>query len=200
MSMDSFYEKTRKTEHIFQGRVFSVQVDEVELPNGATSTRELVKHPGAVAIMPFTQEGKLVVVRQFRKPLEKEIYEIPAGKLEREEKPESCALRELEEETGYRTEHLRYVTSFYTSPGFADEIIYIYEATDLQSGAFRPDPDEFVQKKAISLEEGLDMLAKEQIHDAKTVFALLYWQNKLLKNNDKLMDSTDVSQTMGGKS
>ncbi|MDQ0339151.1 ADP-ribose pyrophosphatase [Caldalkalibacillus uzonensis] len=179
--MKPFYEKTIHTKPIFQGRMISLQVDEVELPNGQTSTREVVKHPGAVAVMPFTTDGRMVVVRQFRKPLEKEIYEIPAGKLEKGEDPASCALRELEEETGFAAESLQLVTSFYTSPGFADELLYIFEATGLTQGKVHPDEDEFVEAQLISLEEGLELMAAEQIHDAKTVFALMYWQNKRLK-------------------
>jgi ADP-ribose pyrophosphatase len=180
--MKNLTEKTIHSKTIYQGKIISVQVDEVKLPNGKTSQREIVKHPGAVAIVPFTSDGKLVVVRQFRKPLEKEIYEIPAGKLEAGEDPQECALRELEEETGYRTKQLRYITSFYTSPGFANEILYLYEAEQLEEGEAKPDTDEFVEMKQISLEEGLELLNKEQIHDAKTAFALMYWQNKKLLN------------------
>ncbi|GGK15151.1 ADP-ribose pyrophosphatase [Caldalkalibacillus thermarum] len=179
--MASFYEKTVHTTPIFQGRIISLQVERVELPNGKTSTREVVKHPGAVAVMPFTNDGRMVVVRQFRKPLEKEIFEIPAGKLEKGEDPALCALRELEEETGYSAQNLQLVTSFYTSPGFADELLYIFEATDLKQGSVRPDADEFVEMRLISLEEGLKLMETREIHDAKTVFALMYWQNKRLK-------------------
>lgn len=179
--MSSFYEKTVHTQSIFKGKIIDVQVDEVELPNGNKSTRELVKHPGAVAVVPFTDDGRLVLVRQFRKPLEKEIYEIPAGKLEKGEDPLVCAQRELEEETGYRTDELTFLTSFYTSPGFADEILHIYEATTLTSGTFQPDEDEFVEKKLVTLQEGLQLMKDQHIHDAKTVFALLHWQNKVLQ-------------------
>jgi ADP-ribose pyrophosphatase len=179
--MSNLKEKTINSRSIFSGKVISLQVDEVELPNGKTSQREIVKHPGAVAIIPFTQDDKIVVVRQFRKPLEKEIFEIPAGKLEPGEEPGHCALRELEEETGYITKNLTLVTSFYTSPGFADELIYIYEANELEEGKFQPDEDEFVEKLHITLEEGLRLLEDEKIHDAKTVFALQYWQNKKIK-------------------
>jgi ADP-ribose pyrophosphatase len=121
-------EKTIKTEKIFEGRIITVQVDEVELPNGKTSTRELVKHPGAVAVIAVTDEEKIVMVEQYRKPLEKEIVEIPAGKLEKGEDPAECAKRELEEETGYGCTNLELLTSFYTSPGFADELVHVYLA------------------------------------------------------------------------
>lgn len=125
-------EKTLSTKQIFEGKIISVQVDTVQLPNGEQSTRELVKHPGAVAVIPVTKDGKIIMVRQFRKALEKEIIEIPAGKLELGEAPEVTAIRELEEETGYTTKQLQYVQSFYTSPGFADEIIYLYYTDQLE--------------------------------------------------------------------
>lgn len=180
ITMKSLTEKTLQTEHIYKGKIISVQLDQVELPDGSKGEREIVKHPGAVAIVPFTKDGKMVVVRQFRKPLEKEIYEIPAGKLEQGEDPETCALRELEEETGYTPRKINFITSFYTSPGFANELLYLYEAEDLEEGKAHPDADEFVEMSEISLNEGLELMKNEQIHDAKTAFALIYWQNKLL--------------------
>lgn len=176
----NFEEKTIQTEKIFNGQMISVQVDRVRLPNGKEGTRELVKHPGAVAIMPFTDDGRLIVVRQFRKPLEKEIYEIPAGKLELDEDPQQCAGRELEEETGYKADSLKFVMSFYTSPGFADELLHLYEARGLRQGIVNLDPEEFVEQHAITLQQGMDMIQSNEIHDVKTAFALYYWQNQLL--------------------
>lgn len=178
--MKNFEEKTVHTQHIFEGQVISVQVDDVVLPNGKTSQRELVKHPGAVGIIPFHSDGRMVLVRQFRKALEKEIYEIPAGKLEKGEEPIACAARELEEETGFQAEQLTQLNSFYTSPGFANEKIYLFEANGLKEGQVHPDEDEFVENVLITLEEGLAMVNNEHIHDAKTAYAILYWQNKSL--------------------
>lgn len=179
-----FYEKTLNTTSIYQGKIISVEVAEVELPNGKRAVRELVRHPGAVAIIPFTDEGRLVLVRQFRKPLDKEIFEIPAGKLEKGEDPSVTAQRELVEETGYHAEKMRLVTSFYTSPGFADEILYIFEAEGIKEGQKRTEEDEFVETYIFTLEEALDLMASQKIHDAKTAFAIMYWQNKIL--NQKL--------------
>ena len=127
-------EKTIRRRTIFDGKLIRVQLDEVELPDGRTSTREIVHHPGAVGVLAFTDEGKLVFVRQYRNPLGKTILEIPAGKLEPGEDPKACAFRELEEETGYRAEEMRPIVSLYTSPGFADEILHLYEARGLQKG------------------------------------------------------------------
>src|SRR5699024_73478 len=130
--MKKFEETTIKTEQIFTGKIISVQVDDVRLPDGNTSIREIVTHPGAVAIIAETEEDKILFVEQFRKPLEKSLIEIPAGKLEQNELPEKSAYRELEEETGYTTNELHYITSFYTSPGFANEIIYLYYTNSLE--------------------------------------------------------------------
>src|SRR5690625_1723530 len=174
--MDKFAEKTLRAKHIFKGNIISLQVDEVQLPNGKTSTRELVKHPGAVAVIPITEEQKILFVKQYRKPLEKSLIEIPAGKLETGEKPEVTAIRELEEETGYTTKNLSYVTSFYTSPGFANELIHIYLATDLKQLAepVAEDEDEFVELVPLTLDEAEEYVKEQRIHDAKTNYAVLY--------------------------
>src|SRR5690625_797173 len=176
--MKKFEEKTIKTEKIFDGKIISLQVDDVTLPNGKTSKRELVKHPGAVAVIPITKDNKIVFVEQYRKPLEKSIVEIPAGKLERGEHPEVTAIRELEEETGYTTDHLTFVTSFYTSPGFADELMYIYLADELKplEQPILGDEDEFVEKVMLTLDEAKRYMEEKRIHDAKTAYALLYLQ------------------------
>ncbi|UOQ85935.1 NUDIX hydrolase [Gracilibacillus salinarum] len=174
--MTNFEEKTLQSETIFNGKVISLQIDEVALPDGKTSKRELIKHPGAVAIIPVTKDNKIVFVKQYRKALEKTIIEIPAGKLEPGEKPEVTAIRELQEETGYTTEHLIYVTSFYTSPGFADEIIYLYQTETLSKleQPLETDEDEFVELIELTLEEAEALVESEEIHDAKTAYALLY--------------------------
>ncbi|WP_164668701.1 NUDIX hydrolase [Virgibacillus doumboii] len=176
--MKKFEEKTIHTEKIYEGKVINLQVDEVTLPNGKTSKRELIKHPGAVAIIPITKGNKIVFVEQYRKPLEKSLVEIPAGKLEPGEQPEVTAIRELEEETGYTTDadSLEFVASFYTSPGFADEIMHLYLTKDIvplenkRSG----DDDEFVELIELTLEEAKDYVNEQRIHDAKTNYAILY--------------------------
>ncbi|ETT81232.1 NUDIX hydrolase [Viridibacillus sp. FSL R5-0477] len=179
--MKKFEEKTTSSKKIFEGRVISVKVDEVILPNGNTSTRELVTHPGAVAIIPITNEGKIVLVEQYRKPLERSIIEIPAGKLEKGEKPEYTAIRELEEETGYGSKNFTFVQSFATSPGFADEVIHIYVARDLYriENPAGLDEDEFVELLEVTLEEAEQMIREERIYDAKTVFAIMWMKNIL---------------------
>ncbi|WEG18202.1 NUDIX hydrolase [Alkalihalophilus pseudofirmus] len=172
--MNHLYEKTIKSNSIYSGKIIDLQVDEVELPNGKTSKREIIKHPGAVAILPITTEGKLILVRQFRKALEKTIIEIPAGKLDAGEEPADCAKRELAEETGYVTDNLDFLLSFYTSPGFADELIYMYVATGLTAGEVSRDEDEFLDVVEVTLEEAVEMVRDERIHDAKTAYAIQY--------------------------
>ena len=176
--MSLFEEKTLSSEKIFAGKVVSLQVDEVELPNGKTTKRELIKHPGAVAIIAVTEENKMVMVEQFRKALEKSIIEIPAGKLEKDEKPEICAKRELEEETGYDCESLELIASFYTSPGFADEIVHVYLAKGLskKQNAAGLDEDEFVHQMELTLVQALEAINNKRICDAKTIFAVQYIQ------------------------
>ena len=174
--MKKFEEKTIHSQPIFKGKVISLKVDDVTLPNGETSKREIVNHPGAVAIIAITGEGKLVVVEQYRKALERSIIEIPAGKLEPGELPEVTAVRELEEETGYGCNELTYLQSFATSPGFADEIIHLFIARGLYKIENRAamDEDEFVELMEITVEEGERMVAQQKIFDAKTAFAILW--------------------------
>lgn len=174
--MENFIEKTISRDTIYKGKIIDVKLDQVSLPNGKTSSRELVFHPGAVAVIALTEEGKIPLVRQFRKPLERNLVEIPAGKLEKGEDPKTCALRELEEETGYRAESLEHVASYYTSPGFSDEIVHLYFSNQLTKGKPQPDEDEFVELMEVTLQEAEDLLLKKEIYDAKTVYALQFLQ------------------------
>lgn len=176
--MSGLGEKTIKTEQIFSGTVVNLQVDEVMLPNGKTSKREIVKHPGAVAIIAVTPEKKIVLVEQYRKAMERVLVEIPAGKLEKGETPYNTAMRELEEETGYGCDSLNLVTSFYTSPGFSDEIVHVYEAKNLykKENPAGLDEDEFVNVMEVSMDEALTLISEKKIYDAKTVFAIQYLQ------------------------
>ncbi|MCF6093462.1 NUDIX hydrolase [Microaerobacter geothermalis] len=177
----SFEEKTITSRTIYEGRIISLKLDEVEMPDGRISSREIVNHPGAVAIIAITDQDQMVMVKQYRKPLEKTIIEIPAGKLEKGEKPEECALRELQEETGYTAKSLLHIASFYTSPGFADEIIHLFWADQLVKGENAPDDGEFVELVEITWDEAKDLLKSGVIIDAKTILALYVWENYRLK-------------------
>ncbi len=171
-------EKTLSTEKIYSGRMISLQVDQVKVPNGTTHAREIVKHPGAVGIIAITDQQKLILVDQFRKPLERGLLEIPAGKLEPGELPTVTAARELEEETSLAADDLKLLYSFYTSPGFADEIIHLFVATGISSveNAAVCDEDEFVDVIEVTLGEALQLVADGQIKDAKTLIAVQYMQ------------------------
>ncbi|MFX3673997.1 MAG: NUDIX hydrolase [Paenisporosarcina sp.] len=181
--MKKYEEKTITSTPIYTGKVISLRVDEVTLPNGKTSKRELIKHPGAVAVIPITNEGKIIFVEQYRKALERSLIETPAGKLEPGEEPEVTARRELEEETGFGCEKLTHIQTFATSPGFADEVIHVYVAEGLykiESPAVL-DEDEFVELIEATIEESIEMMNNGQIYDAKTAFSIL-WAKDYLRN------------------
>ncbi len=174
--MDHLKETTLTSKEIYKGRIIDLYLEEVELPNGHTSTREIVRHPGAVAVVAITPENKLLMVEQYRKPLGRTIVEIPAGKLEKGEEPITTARRELEEETGYTSTKLKPLISFYTSPGFADELVHLFIAENLEklSEAAELDEDEFVEVLEVTLEEAQEMIQNRRIYDAKTAYAVQY--------------------------
>lgn len=176
--MKHLVEKTIESEKIFNGRVIDLYHEKVELPNGKTSTREIIKHPGAVAIIALTEDHKMVMVKQYRKAMERLLVEIPAGKLEKGEEPIETAKRELEEETGYTTDHLHHIISFYTSPGFADELVHLYLATGLKVMETKAelDEDEFVEVMELTIDEALELIRTNEIYDAKTAYAVQYLQ------------------------
>jgi ADP-ribose pyrophosphatase len=177
-SRHPFFEETLESKPIFQGRMISLQVDTVRLPDGRTATREIVKHPGAVAILAL-QGDKMLVVEQFRKPLDKVQVEIPAGKLEPGEDPLEAAARELEEETGFRASKLTLLQSFSTSPGFAEEIVHMYYTDQLEQGDVHLDEEEFLTCEAITLEQAWQYIRKGRICDAKTLLAVYAWELKV---------------------
>ncbi|PPA71319.1 NUDIX hydrolase [Jeotgalibacillus proteolyticus] len=174
--MKKFEEKTVNKDVLYEGKIITLQVEEVELPNGKTSKREIIKHPGAVCVIAVNGEGKLIMVEQYRKAFERSILEIPAGKLEPGEEPIITAARELEEETGYGCDRLVHLQSFYTSPGFADELVHVFEAKGLYKieNAKGADEDEFVELHEITLEEAEECVADQRIFDAKTAYAVQY--------------------------
>jgi len=175
--MENLYEKTLSKEQIYSGKVIDLFIEEVELPNKKKGKREIVKHPGAVAVLAVTDEGKMLMVEQFRKPLEKTIIEIPAGKLEKGEDPLLCAKRELLEETGFSCKAMESIGSFYTSPGFADELIHLYFTDSLvKEGEQMTDEDEFLNVLEVSVDEAKEMMSKQKIHDAKTAYSVMYME------------------------
>jgi ADP-ribose pyrophosphatase len=183
--MKKFEEKTIHSERLYEGKVINLKVDDVSLPNGKQSKRELIEHPGAVAIIAVTDEQKIIMVEQYRKALERSLVEIPAGKLEPGESPETTAMRELEEETGYSAQKLEKLISFSTSPGFADEVVHLFLAVGLHkavNGAVTDD-DEFVELMEVSVADAEEMIRSEQIYDAKTAYAVQWVKNYLSDKN-----------------
>lgn len=174
-----FEEKTIERKDIFQGQVIQVAHDRVSLPNGQESMRELVFHKGAVAVIPITAEGKIVLVEQYRKAIESLSIEIPAGKLEIGEHadPMAAALRELEEEVGL-TGRLELLYDFYTAIGFCNEKIKLYLAHDLERVENpRPqDEDEFLELHQVTLSQAEEMIKTGKILDAKTIMAIQCWK------------------------
>ncbi|HZK44535.1 MAG TPA: NUDIX hydrolase [Syntrophomonadaceae bacterium] len=174
-----FSEKTIKTKPVFSGKIINVQVDTVSLPNGGQSTREIVKHAEAVAIVAVDEGNNIYLVKQYRKPVEQVLLELPAGLLEPDEDILTAAYRELAEETGLRAKKMDKVLSFYSAPGFTDEKIHIFIARDFIKGETDLDVDEFVETVKIPLTEAYEMIATEKIIDAKTIIGLQYLYNQM---------------------
>ena len=167
----SLAEKTLSKKMGFDGELLKLEVEVVELPNGKTATREIIRHPGAVAIICVNEENKIVLVRQFRKPLDKTLLEIPAGKLEYGEDHLECAKRELLEDTGYIAKSWKKLGQTVTAPGFTDETIHLFLATDVTSGTAQPDEDEFLQVENYTIDEIKEMIFAGVIDDAKSIVA-----------------------------
>lgn len=166
-------ETTISSDRIYTGKVISVKVDTVEVENQGYQKREIVEHGGAVGIVAINDNNEVILIKQFRKPIEKVIWEIPAGKLEVGENPKECAIRELKEETGYEPQNLKLIHKFFTSAGFSNQKIYIYLATGLTLGKSNPNDDESLEVYKISLEEAYNMVVKNEIEDAKTSIGIL---------------------------
>jgi len=170
-------EKTLKSERIYEGKIINLRVDTVELPDKKYSKREIVEHPGAVSILALTENKKIIFVKQFRKPVEEFMLEIPAGKIENNEEPENCAFRELREETGYIANKMNKVMKFYTTPGFSNELMYLYFAEELQKGIAASDEDEYIDTICLSVDEAMERIENGEIKDSKTIIAIMVYKN-----------------------
>lgn len=163
--------KVTKRNTIFHGRVFDVQVDEIEYNGtGNKASRQVAVHPGGAVIVPVKDDGKIVLISQYRYPLNEVIYELPAGKLEKGEDPQVCAERELTEETGYTSNKISKLGKIYTSPGFCNEILHIYLAKDLVAGNHaREEGEEGMEMFEFTLDEIEKKIGSGEIVDAKTI-------------------------------
>lgn len=180
MMDDALREKFLSSEEIYPGKIIHVQRWQVELPNGKTAPREIVRHNGAAAVVAVDGAGQVTLVRQYRTPIGQCTWEIPAGKLDTpQEDPFSAAQRELEEETGLQARHWQKLTAMYTTPGFCNEQISIYLATGLSQHPAHPDPDEFLQLTRLPLEEAVALCASGEIRDSKTIVGLMLAQRFL---------------------
>ncbi len=174
-----YEEKTVSSKTIFSGKVIELKVDTVSLPNKKTSTREIVKHPGGVGVLAITDDNKIILVKQYRKPYEKVMYEIPAGKLDKGESIEVCGRRELMEETGATAKVFEYLGATYPSPGYTNEIIHIYFAKEVSFGKTNPDEDEFLDVEFFEIDEVKEMIMNNEINDSKTIIGFFMAMEKL---------------------
>ena len=165
-------EKLLARKRIYEGRLVNLRQDAVVLSSGRETVREVVEHPNCVAIVAINSEDNVVMVRQFRKPVEGVLLEIPAGVIEPGEEPQECALRELEEETGYLAGKMERIGGFYSSPGYSTEFLYLFLATDLQKGSTHPDEDEIIEVVSIPWEQIPGLIAKGEVCDAKSIVGL----------------------------
>jgi ADP-ribose pyrophosphatase len=174
-------EKTISSERIYEGRILNLRKDKVHVKDNKTSYREIVEHNGGVALAAVTPEGKMVMVRQYRKAAEKAVLEVPAGKIEKEEDHRITAERELKEETGYSAGRVEFITSFYSSIGYSTEVIYLYFATDLTPGDTDFDDNESIEILEYDLKELKDMVLHGEIEDAKTIAAILLVESYIMQ-------------------
>ena len=163
---------------VYNGRVISLDVDEVRFPDGSIGSLEMIRHPGASAVVPLLdadeEDPQVLLIRQYRYASAGYLYEIPAGRLDAGESPLECAHRELSEETGYRAERVEHLFTMYTTPGFTDEKIHLFLATGLSAGESHREADEFMELVPTKLSRALSMIEQGEIQDAKTALALLH--------------------------
>lgn len=164
---------------MYSGRVINVDLDTVRFPNGSTGELEMVRHSGASAVLPFLtdpagEDPQILLIKQYRYAADDFIYEIPAGKLDGGEDPLECARRELREETGCTATRIEPLYTFYTTPGFTDELIHAFVATGLTRGEASHEKDEFMSLETVTLSNALELIRRGELKDAKTALTLLY--------------------------
>ncbi len=168
-----------RSRRAYTGKVISMDVDEVRFPDGSIGELEIIRHPGASAVVPFLSDPagddpQILLIRQYRYAAEGYLYEIPAGRLDLGEDPKACALRELKEETGCSAAGIEHLFTMYTTPGFTDEKIHLFMATGLETGESSHEADEFLDLHPTPLSRALLMVERGEIQDAKTALGLLF--------------------------
>ena len=172
--------KVKKSEIIFKGRVFDLQVDEIEYDSGNKAVREVALHPGGAVIVPVKEDGKIIMVKQFRYPFQKFMLELPAGKLEKDEDPKDCAERELTEETGYSAKSINKLGAIATTPGFCSEVLHIYLAENLTPGNHNREEGEYgMETYEFSLDEIEEKIKHGDIIDSKSICGVHFYKGTL---------------------
>jgi len=168
-----FFEKQIETKTVYKGLIVNVRSDVAEIQNGKHVPREVVEHPGGVGIVPVTGDNKVLMVRQYRYPMEEELLEIPAGKLGKDEAPIDCAVRELSEETGCKAGRIVDMGAVYPSPGFCRETLYLFLALDLQQGDIHLDEDELLSVEPVEIDRLIDLIMANELPDAKSIIGIM---------------------------
>ena len=169
----------------YRSRIFHVARLKYETPNGEQLTKDVVRHPGSVAILPVFDDGRICLIKNHRVTVSETLFEIPAGTMEPPEPPDQCARRELIEETGYRADVMELTTTFFPAPGILDEKMYLYLATGLHAGTPAREAGEEIENMIVSLDEALSMIQSGAIHDAKTMLSLLLFEKNTKNRCDK---------------
>ncbi len=176
----NYEEKTVSCEKVYKGSIIDVERLKVELPDGSCSNRDIVRHQGASVILPVDNDNGIYVVRQYRKAIERISLELPAGKVDEGEKPEECAVRELKEETGLTAQSIKLMFRIHSTPGFSDEVLYLFYAEGLTKGDLNLDKDEFLSCEKYHLDKLIKMVYDGYITDAKTIIGVLAASHKRL--------------------
>ncbi len=166
-------ETTLESARIYEGTILALRKDQIEMPNGRRTVREVVEHSDSVCMVPLDSDGNVLLVRQYRKPTESALLEVPAGGIEEGETPAEAAMRELQEEVSHVAGNLRPLPGFWLAPGWCDEYMYVFLATALEPSALEQDYDEMVETRAVPLLQTLDLIERGEIQDAKSIASLL---------------------------